>query len=160
MKVVLDADCLIKLTKSGIKEDVCRAFSITLPLAVKVEVVDRGKEKQFPDAFMVEKNLHEGLLQVKKYGKTGKRVDGEREALDLFQRGGFDAIGSDDRRFIRQLILFDVPYITPAVFIALMVKQGSMNIADAHERLMKLSEYISDDEYTAVKLWLDSGRFT
>lgn len=153
----MDADCLIKLTKAGLKEDICRAFDVTLPRLVKKEVVDRGKARQLPDAFVVEKNLNEGMIKVKS-DKSVKAVAGEKEALTLYQKGGFDAIGSDDKRFIRQLRLFNVPYVTPAVFLALMVKQGSVPVAEALKRLDALSAYISEDEYSAAKLFLANRR--
>jgi len=157
MKVIMDAVCLIKLTKAGLKEDICRAFDVTLPRLVKKEVVDRGKARQLPDAFVVEKNLNEGMIKVKS-DKSVKAVAGEKEALTLYQKGGFDAIGSDDKRFIRQLRLFNVPYVTPAVFLALMVKQGSVPVAEALKRLDALSAYISEDEYSAAKLFLANRR--
>lgn len=157
MKIIMDADCLIKLTKAGLKEDVCRAFKVTLPHLVKEEIVDRGKARQLPDALVVERNLSEGMIKVKS-DKTIKATAGEKEVLALYQKGGFDAVGSDDKRFIRQLRLFNVPYITPAVFIALMVKQGTVNIAAALKKLEALSAYISDDEYSTVKLFLENRR--
>lgn len=153
----MDADCLIKLIKAGLKESICRAFTITLPHLVKQEVVDRGKAKQLPDALVVEKNLNEGIIKVKT-DKTIKATTGEKEAFALYQKGGFDAIGSDDKRFIRQMRLFNVPYITPAVFIALMVKQGNLKVTEALKKLEILSAYISDDEYSTVKLFLDNRR--
>jgi len=156
MKIIMDADCLIKLTKAGLKEDICHAFNVTLPHLVKKEVVDRGKKKQLPDAFVIEKNLNSGMIKVKS-DKSVKAV-GEKEALSLYQKGGFDAIGSDDKRFIRQLRLFNIPYVTPAVFLALMVKQRNVTVAEAFKKLDTLSTYISDDEYSTVKLFLDNRR--
>ena len=157
MKVIMDADCLIKLTKAGLKEDVCRAFAITIPRLVKEEVVDRGKAKGLPDALIIDKNVREGLIKVKT-DTTSKATAGEKEALALFQKGSFDAIGSDDKRFIRQLRMFNIPYLTPAVVIAVMVKQGNIKTPKALILLDALSEYISDDEYATVKLFLDSRR--
>jgi hypothetical protein len=157
MKVIMDADCLIKLTKAGLKEDICRAFDVTLPHLVKKEVVDRGKARQLPDAFVVEKSLNEGMIKAKS-DKSVKAAAGEKEAFTLYQKGGFDAIGSDDKRFIRQLELFNVPYVSPAVFIALMATQGIVPVAEALKKLDALSAYISDDEYSTAKLFLADRR--
>jgi hypothetical protein len=154
MKVIMDADCLIKLTKAGLKEDICRNFTIVLPRLVKEEVVDRGKARQLPDALVVEKNLNEGMIKIRS-DKTIKVAAGEKEALALYQKGGGDAVASDDKRFIRQLKLFNIPYITPAVFLVLMVEQGNLKIVEALKKLKALSAYISDDELTTVKLFLD-----
>lgn len=157
MKVILDADCLIKLTKAGLKEEVCNVFDVAIPHLVKEEVVDRGKTKGLPDAFVVERNISGKLLKVKGE-KSGKTNTGEKEAMALFQNGGFDAIGSDDRRFIKQLRLFSIPYITPAVFIAIMLKGGKLTLLDAEKKLDALSEYVSENEYYAGKTFIKQWR--
>jgi hypothetical protein len=157
MRVIMDADCLIKLTKAGLKEDICHTFTIVIPHLVKEEVVDRGIKKDLPDARVIDNNVRNGLIKVKA-DKTIKTAAGEKEALALFQKGNFDAIGSDDKRFIRQLRVFNIPYLTPAVFIALMVKQGNMKMPEALRKLESLSVHISDDEYATVKLLLESRR--
>ena len=46
MKLLMDADCLIKLTKAGLKELVTTKDSVSIPEQVKREVVDAGKKKQ------------------------------------------------------------------------------------------------------------------
>jgi len=157
MKVIMDADCLIKLTKAGLKEDICGAFAIFIPHLVKEEVVDRGKAKDLPDSRVIEKNITEGMIKIKT-DKALKATKGEHEALAFYQRGGFDAIGSDDKRFIRQLKIFNIPYVTPAVLVALMVKSGDIKVSEALKKLDALSDYISDDEYYTVKLFLDQWR--
>ena len=42
MKLLMDADCLIKLTKAGLKGMVAEANALFIPAAVKREVVDTG----------------------------------------------------------------------------------------------------------------------
>ena len=56
MKLLMDADCLIKLTKAGLKELIAGNASICIPEIVEQEIVDAGKRKGCPDAFAVEKN--------------------------------------------------------------------------------------------------------
>jgi hypothetical protein len=41
----MDADCLIKLTKAGLREPICRYEQIVIPAIVKREVVDAAKSK-------------------------------------------------------------------------------------------------------------------
>ena len=53
MKTLMDADCLIKLTKAGLKEFICQHDQIAIPRIVKREVVDAGKMKGYPDADLV-----------------------------------------------------------------------------------------------------------
>lgn len=157
MKIVMDADCLIKLTKAGLKECICNAFTVTIPHLVKEEVVDRGRIKGLPDAHLIDKNIRDKLLKVG--GVRNSDINaGEKEAVALFENGGFDAIGSDDKRFIKQLRLFNIPYITPAVFIAVLLKRGDITQAEAMRRLSDLSEYISENEYYSVKLFIEQWR--
>ena len=62
----MDADCLIKLTKAGLKDLVCKYFFIFIPAIVKMEVVDAGKQHQCSDAGIVEKNIQNGKIIIVK----------------------------------------------------------------------------------------------
>ena len=42
MKLLMDADCLIKLTKAGLKELIAGDAAISIPETVRREVVDAG----------------------------------------------------------------------------------------------------------------------
>ncbi len=154
MKIIMDADCLIKLTKAGIKERVCQAFSICIPRRVKEEVVDGGKAKALPDAVIIDDNIANGRIKVVA-AQGSKKVVGEQEAVALFQGGGFEAIGSDDKQFIRQLKLFGIPYLTPATCIAIMHKQGILKSMDALKSLEELASHISESEYHTVRLFIE-----
>jgi len=154
MKVLMDADCLIKLTKAKLKEIVCNNFSVFIPQAVENEVVDNAGEH--PDAIIIKKNINDNLLSV-----TQQRLShhkGEDAVFALFQQKKFDAICSDDKRFIRRIKSFDVAYITPAVFIVILLKQGALTLNEAYRKLDLLSPFVSDDEYTIVKSALDHWR--
>lgn len=154
MNVLMDADCLIKFTKAGLKEAVCTHLSVVIPQVVKREVIDLGKNH--PDSMVIKDNLDKGLLSLS--GVEMQDVKGEEAALAIFQKGGFDAILSDDKRFVRRLRALDVPYITPAVCIVLLLKQGEITLPDALEKLELLSPLISSDEYNTVKWVLDTWR--
>ena len=69
MKVVMDADSLIKLTKAKAKE------------------------------------VGEVIARLKMGG-------GEADAFRLYKSGGFDAVSSDDAKFLKILDAFDMPYLT------------------------------------------------
>lgn len=154
MKIIMDADCLIKLTKAGLKERVCQAFSICIPSRVKEEVVDNGKAKELPDAVIIDGNIARDLIEVIAVHES-KNVAGEQDAVALFQSGGFDAIGSDDKQFIRHLKLFGIPYLTPATIIAVMHKQEILKTIDALKGLDELAAHISESEYHTVKLFIE-----
>ena len=150
----MDADCLIKLTKSRLKETVCKNFSVVIPMYVKQEVVDNAGER--PDSVIIGENIEKQLLSVDKSVTVAAK--GEDAALSLYQQGGFDAVCSDDKKFIRKLRLLDVPYITPSVFIVILLKDGTLTVGSAMERLEDLSPFVSDDEYQTVKLVLENWR--
>ncbi len=152
----MDADCLIKLTKSNLKELVCQNFSVVLPQLVKEEVVDNAFGH--PDAQVIKDNLANNLLDVDNRQQISRK--GEDALFTLFQIGGFDAIGSDDKRFIRRLRLLDIPYVTPAVFVAILLKNGKLNVKDSLKRLESLSAFISDEEHQAVCLIIENWRKT
>jgi rRNA-processing protein FCF1 len=174
MKVLMDADCLIKLTKAGIKEAVCAHLSVVIPQVVRHEVIELGKNH--PDSIVIKNNLDKGLLSLSESdietreatsstdskGSIGSKgsIDskGEDAVLATFLNGGFAAICSDDKRFIRRLRALDVPYVTPAVCIVLLLKQACITLPDAQEKLGLLASFISSDEYHTVKWVLDTWR--
>ena len=154
MRVLMDADCLIKLTKAKLKEDVCMNFSVVIPYLVKQETVDNGGAH--PDALIIKENIGKKLLSVSKASHCGTK--GEDALFSIYKHGNFNAICSDDKKFIKKLRFFDVPYITPSVFIVILLKERILNIKEASEKLNALSPYISDDEFHTVKLVLENWR--
>ncbi len=150
----MDSDCLIKLAKSSLKEIVCRSFVVVIPPLVKKEVVDDASEQ--PDSILVKSNIEKKLLTVG--SGTGSGSKGEEAVFNVFQSGQYDAICSDDKRFIKRLRLFEVPYLTPAVLIAVIFRQGNIPLKDALEKLESLAPMISDDEYLTVKTFLANWR--
>jgi rRNA-processing protein FCF1 len=152
MKVIMDADCLIKLTKAQIKEDVCNAFEVIVPSKVHLEIMVNAS--MHPECLVIQKNMENGKLnEVAEYQRAEK---GEGAVLSLYQGGGYAGVASDDKRFINRLKVLGVPYITPAVFIVLLAKQKHIMIDEAFAKLENLSHLVSDDEVSIVKLKLET----
>ncbi|MBM3789673.1 MAG: hypothetical protein FJW35_04890 [Acidobacteria bacterium] len=154
MKIVMDSDCLIKLAKAGLKETVCSGFTVVIPQLVKKEVVDNGRAH--PESAVVAANMERGLLSVARESR-GENI-GEDAALKLYRKGGFDAVASDDHRFLKKLKTMGIAYVTPGVFLFLMTRNNKMSIAEALEKLEALAPFISRDEYVVVKLKLEAYR--
>ncbi|HXV62274.1 MAG TPA: hypothetical protein VEK15_16355 [Vicinamibacteria bacterium] len=150
----MDSDCLIKLAKSSLKEVVCQSFTVVIPPRVRKEVVDEGGGR--PDAEIVRENFQRKLLSQSAGERSVSR--GEEEVFSVFQSGHYDAICSDDRKFIKRLRLFHLPYLTPAVLIAALVKNGKLALGEALDKLDSLAPMISEEEYGIVKLFLDGWR--
>ena len=148
----MDADCLIKLTKSGLKELVCKNFSVVIPQLVKEETVDNAHVH--PDAMVIKKNLEKKLITLDKLSSSFKK--GEDAIFTVFQQGKYDGICSDDKRFIKRLRFFNIPYITPAVFIALLLRNDKITIKEAKEKLNSLSSFVSDEENSGIKTILEN----
>ena len=148
----MDTDCLIKLTKSKLKELVCKNFSVTIPLLVKEEIIYNTQEHH--DAVIIRENIENKLITLNTISLSTKK--GEDAIFSIFQQGEYDAICSDDKRFIKRLRFLNIPYITPAVFIALLLKQGKLTIKDAREKLDCLSSFVSDEEYNVTKAILEN----
>lgn len=148
----MDSDCLIKLAKAGLKEAVCSGFTVVIPRLVKKEVVDNGRAH--PESAVVAANVDRGLLSVARESRGENR--GEDAALKLYCKGGFDALASDDHRFLKKLKALGIAYVTPGVFLFLMTKDDRMSTAEALEKLDALAPFISRDEYVVVKLKLEA----
>ncbi len=154
MKILMDADCLIKLTKAGLKEGICEQFGVTIPFTVKKEVVDIGKIKGFQDAELVEKNIENRFVQI-----TGKvssvHLKGDQALIETFKREQYDLIATDDAKLTRLLKSMAIPYILPGLLICFLYQRGIINKATALNWLEKLSDFISEDEYSMTKFLLE-----
>ena len=152
----MDADCLIKLTKANLKEIVCTCFHVALPETVKREVVDNAEGHM--DAAPIDANIRKGLLLVD--DRQAGALKGEESVAFLYQTGDFDAVCSDDKKFIKKLKLLDIPYITPAVFIVMLLRDGNLTIAEAETKLEALAPFISNDEYITVQVSIQNWRMS
>lgn len=156
MKVVMDADCLIKLTKAGAKETILKNISVFITPEVKKEVIDRGSEKNFPDAVILKDNLNKGLLKIRKpKEKVTIFKGGEAEVFSLFMEGIYDAIGSDDSKFLAKLEALNIHYMTPSACLTFCYLKRAISQSEAFRLIENLKPYISDEEYTITKLYLE-----
>jgi rRNA-processing protein FCF1 len=154
LRLLMDSDCLIKLARSSLKEVVCRSYTVVIPPLVRREVVDKGRD--LPDAEIVRRTLESKLLSLSERQRSASRA--KEAVFTVFQSGRYDAICSDDRKFIKRLRLFHVPYLTPAVLIAALVKNGKLTLKNAFEKLEALAPMVSEEEYATVKLFLAGWR--
>ena len=146
----MDADCLIKLTKAGLKELVCRHDTVVIPHMVKREVVDAGKSRGCDDAFAVEKNISAGFISVVEH--SGIYVSGDGALIDIFSEKEFDAVATDDTKLIRALKTSGIPFIVPGLIIYHLLKEECLTKTRAIQALNQLAVFISDDEFSTVRL--------
>ena len=164
MHLIFDADALIKLTKAGAKEIVAAAYTVWIPPAVQGETVVEGKAGGYPDAFQIEANIAAGYVCVVPAGQlqAGPEAElllgGEREVVAAWRSGAFDAMVSDDRRFLRLMTAFGVPFLTSGAVIVCLAQHRLIRQSQAHAILDALRPWISADEYSVYLLALQSGR--
>jgi rRNA-processing protein FCF1 len=157
MKILMDADCLIKLTKAGLKEFICLRDQVVIPLAVKREVVDAGKLKNCCDAGITEENIKKGLIEVIQAGekKSTRLEKGDQALTAAFKLGRYAVVATDDAKYIRTLRAENIPYILPALIIYRLFRQGTIDRGLAIASMEALAPFISEDEYNTTRLLLE-----
>ncbi len=94
--VTSDAGPLIHLAKIGLPDLLRETYSnITIPLEVRAEAVDRGKEKGFADAFLIEEAIRNGWIQV-----VNVKIPGE--FLELCRQAGVDKGEAEVLRYAKE----------------------------------------------------------
>jgi len=154
MKILMDADCLIKLIKAGLKESICQQYEIFVPFIIKKEVVDAGKKKGVSDAELAEKNIEKGIISV--VGKeSSAHMKGDQALIENFKRGSYNAIATDDAKLIRLLRTAGIPYILPGLFIYSLYQRNVIDRKTALKWLEDLSNFISEDENSMIRFLLE-----
>jgi predicted nucleic acid-binding protein len=142
MKVVVDSDVLIKLTKTGSKEVIVSLLKIFIPTRVYEETVTESKG--YIDANKIRENIKEGKIQVAGLPVCDK---GEIEALKLYKSGGFELIVSDDKKFLNYLERNDIPYLTSSSLIVYLLYKNKISKEDTIKYIDNLKMYISKGQY-------------
>ena len=154
MEILMDADCLIKLTKAGLKELICKEEKTVIPGTVKREVVDAGKSKGHPDAGLIEENIGHGLIALA--GEvTSDHAKGDQALVSTFRRGRYRAIATDDAKLTRILKAAGIPFVLPALLILSICRRGAIDRPTGLNWLERLSPFISEEEYSVTRLLLE-----
>ncbi|MGQ4875960.1 MAG: hypothetical protein ACP6IY_17985 [Promethearchaeia archaeon] len=150
---------LIHLTKVNLLDYLFLLFStILIPESVYEEVVVRGKENNYADAFLIENKIKSGQIKIikvnieKNFYFSSNLHQGELEAIYLAFKSGKDLILLDDeeaRIFARTLKI----KVKGTLGILLdLVKSKYLQINDALKYLKELNNimYLSSDVYNLV----------
>jgi len=156
MKLLMDADCLIKLTKSGLKELIAENAAISIPETVRCEVVDAGKIKGCADSLAVEQNIASQIIKV--IVSPVDYAKGNHALAALFDKDTYDAVATDDAKLTRNLRAHGIPFVLPGLIIHQLKKEGRMSLAAALWALDQLTAFISEDEFIMTKLLLEKGK--
>jgi len=158
MRIVMDSDVLIKVTKASIKDLIASNFEVHIPSEVKKEAVDEGKLGGYPDALAIDENIVQRKLKVaetrrveaiEELIKSLSLLGGEADSVRLFRQGNYEAIASDDSRFIQLVQGLGIPYMTPSALLIHLWKSKAIPRQEARRYLDKIREFISSEEYLA-----------
>jgi predicted nucleic acid-binding protein len=154
--IVSNAGPLIHLTKIGRLNLLKELFKIVIiPRTVKMEVVDKGKEKGAPDAFLIENEVGKWIAvegdindKVKEIAKRAGIEIGEAIVIMLAKEKGCSALIDDSaaRRFAIGLGLEVIGSIGVLIKVA---KVGIITKEEALEGLEKITKvmWLSVDVY-------------
>ena len=159
MRLLLDADGLIKLHHAGVVGRMVRAFRCTVPEAVYHEVVTRGKERLHQDAEEIEQILGEEAKVVRTeqvYGETGLGA-GEMAVLTLAVQDQDAIVVSDDRRFLALLTARRLRFLTPADLLVVLARQRILTKGEACKALERLRPMVRAAAYWEAKEDLEQG---
>ena len=153
MKLLMDADCLIKLTKAGLKDLVAEKNVLFIPAVVKREVVDAGKDKGCADAFIVEENIKAQRIAIAE--STAEHLTGDDALTTLFRMDLYDAVATDDARLVRKFKMHGIPFILPALILYRLWMDKLLAKSAALGYLEQLAEFISEEEYSTARLLME-----
>jgi predicted nucleic acid-binding protein len=149
MLVVKDSMVLIHLASTGVLQEACTMFGgVVIPPAVDREVVERGIERDYPDAYMVQRLVREKYIHVmqvvdkklmdelEKFGLKG----GELESVTLFFQEKADLIASNDDKVRKLRLILDLSLISSPEIVYMMAKRSVIKKEKAIDCLSQLKE--------------------
>jgi len=156
MRILLDTDASIKLTKINIIEIVASGFDVILTEHVYKEQVTAGLKRNLPDAKRMEKLVHEGKIKVSKLrGKSSvenfRLGAGEKSVLDYYLANDMDLIVSDDEAFLRMLDIYEIPFTPVAGVILMCVINELINKEKGIKYLELLKPMIKEEHMFYIK---------
>ena len=156
MRILLDTDASIKLTKINLIEIVATEFDVILTEQVYKEQVTAGLKKNLLDAKRMEKLVQEGKITVSKViGKSSVENSrlgaGEKSVLDYYLANDMDLIVSDDEVFLKMLDIYEIPFTPVAGVILMSVFNELINKEKAIKYLEMLKPMIKEEHMFYIK---------
>ncbi len=145
MRLLLDADGIIKLYRAGMLDLVIRTFSCAVPQTVYDEVVTKGKAYFHQDAEVIETILTGTVTIIPVYRhehQESRLGTGELGILSILPREQNTIVVSDDRRFLAMLATQGTPFLTPADLPVVLAQRGIVTKGEAKEALDRLRPMI------------------
>lgn len=156
VKILLDADASIKLTKISIIEIVASGFDVILTEQVYKEQVTAGLKRNLPDAKRMEKLVIEGKITVSEATEKSSVENfrlgmGEKSVLDYYLANDVDLVVSDDEAFLRMLDIYEIPSTPVAGIILMCVIKGLISKEKGIKYLELLKPMIKEEHMFYIK---------
>lgn len=158
MKIVCDADGLIKTNKAGVLAMLAQHAQLFIGPEVFREVITAGKAQGYLDAIEIEHIVEQHMYQSESRSDMLAALmlpetnfgAGERESLALYESEDADAVLSDDRGFLSALDMHQIPYVTPAAVVVVLCEWQALAVEAAHHALALLRPLIRNEQYHAA----------
>ena len=157
MKILLDADASIKLTKIGIVEAFASGFEVIVTTEVYREQVTAGLQRNYPDAKKMEKLVSDGKIIVVKSPEKSSVYNnfrlgrGEKSVIDYYMANDVDLIISDDEAFLKILDNYAVPFTPVAGAILMCIIHDLISKEKGIKYLELLKPMIKDENMFYIK---------
>lgn len=124
--VISDASSLILLQKIILLDYLVSRFQIVISPEVYQEAVEKGKEKNFPDAYKLEEKVKNKQVKVKDIKNKGQIKEivntfqigrGETESIVLSLEHGKSLVVTDDHKAINVCRVYEIPFVTALTFV-------------------------------------------
>ncbi|MDK2831840.1 MAG: hypothetical protein PWQ63_1383 [Methanolobus sp.] len=158
MRILLDADASIKLTKIGLIEILASEFSLILTDVVYDEHVNVGIKNNYPDAMIMKGLVSQGAITV---GRTDNEYPsmnndfnldrGEASLLNYYMQNEVDLMVSDDEKFLKALNELELPFIPSASTILMCVNRNLISKEQGLEFLDSLKFMIKDEHFYYIR---------
>ena len=160
MKLIIDADAMIKLYRSGVLKGVISEFSCKVPRAVYDEVVTQGKYRLYQDAEAIE-SIVSGNIEIVETPRPQRPETGlgcgELGILEVLQQEMDLIVVSDDRRFLNELTRLGAGFLTPADILVLLAARKMITKLEARKALERLRPLIRAAAYHEALEYLKQG---
>jgi hypothetical protein len=161
VRLLLDADALIKLNRAGVLETILEALDCVAPEAVYDEVVTEGRARKYADADVIGEMLSRLCDVVKTRGSETARRGlgrGELAVLELANHERDATVVSDDRDFLAVLDSLNLESLMPAGLLVVLARTRTISLQRADDALEKMRGLISVQNYDAARSDLASIR--
>jgi predicted nucleic acid-binding protein len=158
VKLILDADASIKLSKISLIVVLSNAFEIILTKEVYEEQVVVGLKKGYSDAKRVEtlvKSKKIGVKEVESVYDDSKLGKGEKSVIDFCLSVGVELVVSDDEAFLKVLDGLSIPYTPVAGTILMLVTHMRLTKEEGINYLCSLKDMVKDEHLFYIKSRLE-----